>query len=155
MANHLNTTKWYIAEVVQECCVENDSRNVVHVNVVLICAVSPEDAFEKAEQLGRESEDTYLNPNNEVVTYTYRGLRNLYVVDDDELEHGTELAFEEKIDVPEEELQEMIRPKSELTLFRQNHTQGSNRPNYACKEIMDEVEKMTGNDASSQDPQWN
>ncbi len=34
--------KWYIAELVMEFQIESDSRNVVHVTIVLIRADSPE-----------------------------------------------------------------------------------------------------------------
>lgn len=142
MTDIIHQAKWYIAELVIECRIENDLRNVVHVNIVLVRASSSEDAFEKAEQLGHEGADTYLNPDGRVVTFTYRGLRDLYLVYEDELEHGTELVFEEEIDVSEEDLQEMITPKSELALFRPNQPQDLDKPNYACKGIMDEVERM-------------
>jgi hypothetical protein len=75
--------KWYIAELVMEFQIEGDLRNVVHVNFVLIRADSPEEAFEKAEQLGREAEDTYKNPDNLTVTATYRGLWELNVIHQD------------------------------------------------------------------------
>ncbi|WP_127081917.1 DUF4288 domain-containing protein [Dulcicalothrix desertica] len=50
--------------------VEENPRNVVHVNIVLVRADSPEEAFDKAEELGRENEHTYLNPNHKTVTFT-------------------------------------------------------------------------------------
>jgi len=147
-----NEVKWYIAEIVEECLVEGCPQNVVHVNIVLVRASSPEDAFEKAEQLGREGEMTYLNPAGQVVTFTYRGLRDLYKVGDDELEHGTELIYEENVGVSEAELQEIITPKSELGLFRPTQPKNPNYPDYTCKEIMDEVEKMINPDDVS--PDW-
>lgn len=129
---------WYIAELVMECRVEREPLNVIHVNIVLVRANSPEEAFEKAEQLGRNGEDTYLNPNNQIVTFTYRGLRDLNIIHD-ELEHGGELMFEEKIGVSEHELQEMLTPKYELAVFRLSEMKDSSKPSYSCKEIMDEV----------------
>ncbi len=135
--------KWYIAELVMEFQIESDSRNVVHVNIVLIRADSPEEAFEKAEQLGREDEDTYKNPDNHTVTVTYRGIRALNVIHD-ELEHGAELMYEEKIGVCEDKLQAMLTPKSELAIFRPWQPKDSSVPDYSSKEVMEEVRRMMG-----------
>jgi hypothetical protein len=44
--------KWYLAEIVEEITVEEDSRNVVHRNLHLIRADSPEEAYRKAIELG-------------------------------------------------------------------------------------------------------
>ncbi|MGB3691330.1 MAG: DUF4288 domain-containing protein [Spirulinaceae cyanobacterium] len=41
--------KWYLAELIMECKIEGDSRNVIHVNITLVRADSPEEAFSKAE----------------------------------------------------------------------------------------------------------
>jgi hypothetical protein len=133
--------KWYIAELVMECQIEEELRNVVHVNIVLVRADSPQEAFEKAEQLGKESEDSYINEKNQQATWCYRGLRALNVIHDD-LEHGAELMFEEKIGVSEHEVQDMLRHKSQLNVFREWKPRDSSKPNYACKEILEEVKKM-------------
>ncbi len=135
--------KWYIAELVMEFQIEGDSRNVVHVNIVLIRADSPEEAFEKAEQLGREDEDTYKNPDNHTVTVTYRGIRALNVIHD-ELEHGAELMYEEKIGICEDKLQAMLTPKSELAIFRPWQPKDSSVPDYSSKEVMEKVRRMMG-----------
>lgn len=137
---------WYIAELVIECTVEENPRNVVHVNIVLVCADSPEEAFSKASELGRESEDTYLNPNNQTVTFTYRGLRGLFVISDDELEHGTEVMFEEKIGIPENELQKMLTPKSQLAIFRPLPLIDESKPDYTSKELMDKWLEVSKNE---------
>ena len=135
--------KWYIAELVMEFQIEGDSRNVVHVNIILIRADSPEEAFEKAEQLGREDEDTYKNPDNHTVTVTYRGIRALNVIHDD-LEHGAELMYEEKIGICEDKLQAMLTPKSELAIFRPWQPKDSSVPDYSSKEVMEKVRRMMG-----------
>ena len=135
--------KWYIAELVMEFQIEGDSRNVVHVNIVLIRADSPEEAFSKAESLGPEGEDTYKNPDNRTVTVTYRGLRDLNVIHDN-LEHGAELMYEEKIGVCEDKLQAMLTPKSELAIFRPWQAKEPSVPDYSSKEVMEEVRRMMG-----------
>ncbi len=139
--------KWYVAELVMECRIEGDLRNVVHINIVLIRADSPEEAFEKAEQLGREGEDSYLNHTNQKTVWVYRGLRDLNVIHD-ELEHGAELMFEEKIDVSEDVVQDMITTKSQLNVFRSDELEDLSRPNYGYKEIMEEALRMVSESGS-------
>ncbi|PZV16780.1 MAG: hypothetical protein DCF22_04550 [Leptolyngbya sp.] len=136
-----NNEKWYIAELVMECQTEDEPRNVVHVNILLVQANSSEDAFVKAEQLGRESEHFYLNPNSKVVTWIYRGLRDLMVIDD-ELEHGAELMFEEEIGISEEDVQAMLSQKSQLNVFRPHKPRDADFPSYGSKDILDEVDRM-------------
>lgn len=146
MAYIPKNTKWYVAELVMECRIEGDLRNVVHINIVLVRADSPEEAFEKAEQLGREGEDSYLNYTNQKTIWLYRGLRDLNVIHD-ELEHGAELMFEEKIDVSEDVVQDLITTKSQLNVFRSDELGDSFRPNYGCKEIMEEALRMVNDSA--------
>jgi hypothetical protein len=133
--------KWFVAELVMECRIEEEPCNVVHVNIVLVRADSSEEAFEKAEQLGREGEVSYLNSTNQKIVWIYRGLRDLNVIHD-ELEHGAELMFEEKIDVSEDAVQDMITTKSQLNIFRPDDLGNASRPNYGCKEIMEEALRM-------------
>lgn len=139
--------KWYVAELVMECRIEGEPHNVVHVNIVLVRANSPEEAFKKAEELGREGEDSYLNYTNQKTVWTYHGLRDLNVIHD-ELEHGAELMFEEKIDISEDAVQDMITTKSQLNVFRPDKLGDSSRPNYGCKEIMEEALRMVSDSAA-------
>ena len=120
MAYIPDDAKWYIAEIIMECQVEGNPSNVVHTNIVLVRADSPEEAFEKAEELGRDGEDSYLNTTDQEVTFRYRGLRELNVIHD-ELEHGAELIYEEEIGVKEEDLKAMISLQSDLAVFRDSH----------------------------------
>jgi hypothetical protein len=84
-------TKWYLADIVQEITVEGDPRNVVHTNLVLIRADSPEEAYEKAMELGTAGDQSWENADGKRVTFRFRGLRELNVIHD-ELEHGAELS---------------------------------------------------------------
>jgi len=54
--------KWYLAALIKEIVVEGDSRNVVHKNLVLVRADSPEQAYQNALDLGKQSEICYENP---------------------------------------------------------------------------------------------
>jgi hypothetical protein len=85
-----------IAQLVLEITVEDEVRNVVHIDYLLVRADSPEEAYEKAQRLGSEHETTYLNKDNKEVRIRFRGLRNLNVIYDD-LEHGADLLYEEKL----------------------------------------------------------
>lgn len=149
MAYIPHDAKWYIAELVMECRIEGEPSNVVHVNIVLIRADSPDEAFEKAEQLGREGEDSYLNYTDQKVVWIYRGLRDINVVHD-ELEHGAELMFEEKIGISEDAVRNIITTKSLLNIFRPAQ-QDLSKPNYGCKEIMAEALRMIGDSAAQHD----
>lgn len=84
--------KWYIAEIVEHLRVQGDRRAVVHVNLCLIEATGPANAYRKALALGRAAEMTYLNPKGRKVSIEFLGLRDLNVIHDP-LEHGAELLY--------------------------------------------------------------
>ena len=136
--------KWYLAEIVQQISVEDDPRIVVHANVVLIRADSPDDAYEKAVLLGAGKQTSYENPHGKRVTFTFRGLRDLNVIHD-ELEHGAELSYTEFTDMDEAAIQHYISPREELGVFTAIESPGG--PNYASKEVIDKLlEKFPGLD---------
>ena len=110
-------------------------RNVVHVNLLLIDTTSPDDAYEKAIKLGKESEQMYENTDGRQVRVVFRGLRDLNVVPD-ALEHGAELAFSEEIGVPESELAASLRGKKELAIFLPRQRLQA-RPNYMPGSVME------------------
>ena len=109
--------RWYIADLVLEHHVTGDTRNLVHVNIHLIEAGSPDEAYEKAMTLGKESELAYTNADGKEVRSVFRGLRDLNVIHD-KLEDGAELAYEESVDVPEAELASSLSAKEDLGVFR-------------------------------------
>ena len=109
--------RWYIADLVVEHRVQGDSRNLVHVNIHLIEAGSPDEAFDKATARGRESEFIYTNPDGKQVQAIFRGLRDLNVIHDP-LQDGAELAYEESVDVPEAKLASSLSSKEDLGAFR-------------------------------------
>jgi hypothetical protein len=47
--------KWYLADIVEQIAVQDDTRYVVHTNTVLIRADSPEDAYANAVELSNTS----------------------------------------------------------------------------------------------------
>ncbi len=134
--------RWYIAEIVEEIVVEDDPRNVVHVNFVLLRANSSDDAYETAIELGRQSEQEYPNPAGKLVKCVFRGLRNLtYLYEAPE--HGAEVWYEKKIGMSAEEIRSLTKPKDMLNVFLpdDNPNQAS-EPDYSAKDIMDEVERL-------------
>lgn len=136
--------KWYLAEIVEEIKVEGVSKNLVHNNLVLIHANSPEEAYDKAIAKGEEANITYENTEGQTVTVTFRGLSELNVIMD-ELEDGAEIAYEEMEDLSEEEIQELLPPKEELGVFQPDETDSST-PNYISKDVMDEVMRIIHKD---------
>jgi len=134
--------QWYVAELVEETRVEGDVRNVVHKNLVLIRADSPEDAYEKALFLGRESQICYENPDGKQVYVSFRGLGELNVIHD-QLDHGAELLYEQHINVPNEQIQKWVLPREQLAIFRA--IDNTEAPDYSSKEIMDEVRRVSRN----------
>ena len=65
-------------------------------------------------------------------------MRDLNVIHD-ELEHGAELIYEEKIGLTEQEVGQLVRPKKELGIFQP--IVANQGPNYVSKEVMDEVNR--------------
>jgi Domain of unknown function (DUF4288) len=108
--------EWYLAEIVEEFRIAGESENIVHTNLVLVRADSPDEAFERAEQLGRELNMEYTNPEGKTVTVRYRGLRDLNVIHD-KLEHGAELIYQKDVGMTEEELEKWVSSKEELGVF--------------------------------------
>src|SRR5262249_3693296 len=108
--------KWYLADIVQEIKIEGESKNVVHINMVLIRANSPEKAYDKAVALGKEGEHSYENTEGKRVTITFRGLRDLNGIHD-KLEHGAELIFSEKIGLTNKQIEKMVCPRDQLGVF--------------------------------------
>jgi hypothetical protein len=51
------------------------------------------------------------------VTMRFRGLRDLNVIHE-ELEHGSELVYDEKTNLSEEQVKALLRPKESFAVFR-------------------------------------
>ncbi len=134
-------SKWYLAWLVEEITVEDDPRNIVHTNLMLVRADSPDQAYERALELGKQSELSYENPEGKLVVCAFRGIRDMNVIHD-ELEHGAELNFEEKVGVSNDDIAGMITPRGRLTIFRPD--ENSPKPNYIAKDIAEELERRFG-----------
>lgn len=117
MANSSNNVKWYLAELVEEIQIDGEDENIVHNNLVLINADSPEEAYKKAVARGAAMNDTYeMSPGKKVVS-TFRGLSDLNPILD-ELEDGATIAYEELTGLTAEEISEMVPEKDLLGAFQ-------------------------------------
>ena len=130
--------RWYLADIILEHLVEGDARNLVHVNTNLVEAASPEQAYEKALELGRCSEHQYANTDGKRVRVVFRGLRELNVIHE-ALEDGAELAYSETVGVPEEQLRGWITPKEQLGVFAPIEPK-SGGPNYLPESVVQMLE---------------
>jgi len=136
--------RWYLADLVMEITVSGAIRNVVHRNLTLIRADSPEQAYLKATRLGQEAETSYENPERQWVEIKFRGIAQLDVVYE-ELEDGAELKFEEQVGIPSEEIERGILPKEQLRVFLPSRDPERKRdPDYRSQEVLDEVAERFG-----------
>jgi uncharacterized protein DUF4288 len=132
----LKAAKWYLADIVEQITVEGDPRNVIHTNRVLVRADSPEEAYQKALELGAAGEQVYENIDGKSVTIRFRGLRDLNVIHG-ELEHGTELLYSEDMELDESAIREWVTPKERLGVFRPITL--STGPDYRSRDIVEEI----------------
>ena len=68
----------------------------------------------------------------------FRGLGELVVIHD-ELEHGAELAYQERVGLTEEQIRALVIPKVQLGVFAPRKPSAG--PNYMPKSVMDELRK--------------
>lgn len=130
---------WYIAEIVIEIRVGRESRNVIHRNLTLIRAHSPNEAYSCAKKIGEEHEREYENPQGRPVRFIFRGISRLNVIHEP-LDHGSEILYEEDVSVPEAKIQKMIPSKDSLSVFRP--IERSTGPDYASRQILEEARSI-------------
>ena len=138
---------WYVADLVEEITVEGESDNVVHINSVLIEADGDEAAY-AAALAEAPAGDEYENPKGQTVRTRFVGVRELTRVHD-ELEHGAELRYEERVGVPDEELSSFASERGELAVFRPLEPRTG--PDYTSREIMEEVDEVVRRSQASGD----
>jgi ABC-type uncharacterized transport system ATPase subunit len=111
------TRRWYIAHEI--LCAEPDNPEIVEPltvweNLILIQANSPEEAYEKAMEHGRNSENE-IRINGKEGRFTFCGLKELMLVYDD-LEHGAELEWHE-MELTKAQATELTKQKEQLHAF--------------------------------------
>jgi hypothetical protein len=128
--------KWYLAELVLQITVDGDPCNVVHTNLVLVRADSPDEAHDKAIELGVAGEISYENPDGKRVSIRFRGLHDLNVIHD-ELEHGAEIIYSEDLGMDESAIREWVSTKEALGVFRP--IARSKGPDYSSGKVMNDL----------------
>ena len=126
-------TEWYLAELVMKITVADDPRNVVHQNLVLIRANSAEEAYEKAVQVGNKEEISYDNPTGKAVRFHFEGVSDLIDIMG-ELEDGEELDFHYTVDMADEKIRYLVKPREHLRAFLPPRR--AEGPDYASAEIV-------------------
>jgi Domain of unknown function (DUF4288) len=140
--------QWFLCQHVEEIRVQRHKRSIVHINYVLIQAKTPNEAYRKAIELGKEANMTYKNRAGETVTIRFLGLRNLDVIHD-ALEHGCEIMFYEHVGMTKAGIEKLVRKKEQLEVFLPVR-KGRSVPDYASKDIMDELARQLGPKAVNQ-----
>jgi hypothetical protein len=125
--------EWYIADLLIEISVEGDPRRVLHTNLTLVRADSPEQAYDGAIKLGALQEGSWENPDGKRVTLRFRGLGSLNVVHG-KVEHGTELIYDEE-ELSEQEIIARVAKREELGVFRPIPDRDPSRLNYGSRDI--------------------
>ena len=135
--------QWYVAEIVMEIMVKGESRNVVHLNLVLLLAPSAESAYKKALRLGKRSETSYENPAGRRVSHRFRGIASLEEMYEP-LKDGSEITFRQFIGLKKSEVGKLATPQEKLGIFRGGHSVPRIGPDYRSAEILREVRRRTG-----------
>ena len=117
MAGSREDGNWYLAEIVEEFTIEGQVENVVHINFVRIDALSPDDAYDKAVDIGQLAKEPHFNSEGRMVFPRFVGIRNLHYIYE-RLQHGAELLYERLERVDEATLQALIPPGNALNVFR-------------------------------------
>ena len=132
---------WYIADVIEEITVQGYKSCSIHINTVLIKASSPDDAFQKANEIGNTYNNTYKNIHQETVICAFRGLKNLNIISE-ELEHGAELAYVRLERIRRTSVASFISDKSDLAVFRDiTPISGPNMmPDWTDKELKQRIQ---------------
>lgn len=107
--------RWYLAVLVFESSVTGSWDDPsVDLQYRLIRATDSETAYARANALGRHNTHQYSNPEGETVTWAFKGLADLDVILEDELQHGVEVyGF-----ITEGSAADHVVDKDQLTLFR-------------------------------------
>jgi hypothetical protein len=142
VAENLPGREWYLATLVMEILVGGDPRNVVHRNLFLISACSPEEAYSKAVLLGQRGEIAYDNPAGVQVRHRFRGIADLDSVIDGDLADGAELAFEQTVGSPEDQIRAWIRTKEDLCKLHRPSAPGSGIPDYSYKDVLVQLSEI-------------
>ncbi|MBL8236403.1 MAG: DUF4288 domain-containing protein [Bryobacterales bacterium] len=131
--------KWYLAELVEALTVEGDPTLTIHINMILVRAGDPEEAYQSALQLGSEYQTSYQNPGGRTVTIRFAGIHTLNVIHD-ELEHGAELSYRRIHSTDPATASTLARPKAELGVFAARRP--NTGPDYSSKSALEDAARL-------------
>lgn len=134
-----STCQWFFADIVLEIQVEDDPRNVVHINTHLLKAKCAEEAFGKARKIGAENEDEYENSSGKKVTVRFRGLGELLPIYE-KLEDGAEIWFKERIGLSDSEVAALVVNRRNLSVFKSREK--VDVPDYVPARIWQKLEDI-------------
>jgi hypothetical protein len=112
--------QWYLAKLVfRIVCGEGDHLPQFDEQLRLIAAGKKEEAFSKAQEMGRLEQETFLNRKNQLVQWKFINVSELYILS--ELIDGAELysRIEEKENA--EAYIYTVNQKAENIFFTQTH----------------------------------
>jgi hypothetical protein len=111
---------WYLTKLVfRIICGEGDHTPQFDEQLRLIAARSKDEAFEKAQQVGKQEEETFYNKREQLVKWQFINVSELYKLS--ELIDGAELysRIEERDDA--ESYIGIVNKKADNILFTQTH----------------------------------
>jgi hypothetical protein len=122
--------KWYSARIVSQCFVNGkQSRAKQYLfdeSVIVIRALNPAIAYNKALQFGKKQNVKYKNSRGENVNWRFCGLADLDEILSNSIKDGTEISSQRKL---MSNKQSLIVPKNKLSVFwaqRNNTKKASN-----------------------------
>jgi hypothetical protein len=121
--------------------VSGDPRIVVHQNLILVRANSPDQAYRKARHFGEGQETSYDNPAGELVTFKFEGLSSLADVYE-ELADGAEISFQSTVGLSDQQIRSIVRPRKQLAVFVP--PMRARGPDYSSRGVLEMLEKDYG-----------
>ncbi len=112
--------KWFLAKIIFRIIVTDETRSQFDIQLRLIQAVTPDDAFHKAKEIGFDEEEIFPSTNRKKVEWKFIDVESVYELS--ELKSGTLLctntqeeqspeAFISEVKNKSSHLQEMFKNK--------------------------------------------
>jgi len=113
-----NNNKWYLVEIIERCVPDNEDtrplrRSIVYGNFHLIKADSIEQAYDKADKIGKEGSYIFKNASKKDMKWEYIGIGDLLPIYED-IEDGAELMFTDYGFISVKRSENLVKPKAEL-----------------------------------------
>lgn len=107
--------RWYVAVLVVQSRVGEapSEERLVDLQYKLVRAADAEGAYERALELGRLEATSYKNSEGQEVRWEFAGLYDLYEIDDEKLEDGTEIYS----NLLRRDPDDLVMPKERLSVF--------------------------------------